>query len=487
MSIPRAFKLSLFGLSVSFGLCYAKEKPNIVWLFSDDHAVNAIDAYGGRLKDENITPNLNALAAEGMIFERAYVANSLCAPSRATLLTGKHSHINGKLSNSGRFNHDQNQFQKVIKKAGYQTAIVGKIHLKGALQGFDYWEVFPGQGEYENPSFETNDGEKAYQGHSSDIIVDLALDWLESGRDERPFMLMVHFKAPHHDWMPAARNIEEFKDRTFPEPDSLFDDYSGRGAAARSQHMSIEKAMPLDFLKVNEPEFSYRAEDFESKERTGRELVSWKYQAYMRDYLACVAGIDQNIGRMLRYLEEHGLEENTIVMYSSDQGFYLGEHGWYDKRFMYEESFRTPLIARWPGKIEAGSKNSDLVQNIDFAETFLDLAGAPIPDDMQGVSLLPLLKGKTPDNWRTSLYYHYYEPPRGFHKVFTHEGVSTKRYKLIRFYGQGVPNGEEWELYDLVKDPSEMKSEYDNPEYNNVIETLKSELTKLKKKYKEES
>jgi len=474
--------LSMSGMLVS--VISAGERPNILWLFSDDHAPSAIGAYGGILKDENITPNLDRLASEGMIFDRAYVANSICAPSRATLLTGKHSHLNGKIDNRGPFNHDQNQFQKVLQTSGYQTAMVGKIHLNGAMQGFDYWEVLPGQGSYNNPQFVTAAGKTKYEGHSSDIIADKALEWLDRKRDERPFMLMVHFKAPHRNWYPSKRMIEAFKDRKFPEPPSLFDDYSGRGTAAHEQDMNIKNTMSVDKdLKTDTEDFAYRKRDFESKERSTEELIRWKYQAYMKDYLACVAGVDENIGRILDYIKAKNLDKNTVVMYSADQGFYLGEHGWFDKRFMYEESFRTPLIVRWPEKVKAGTRNKDLVQNIDFAETFLDLANAPIPNDMQGRSLVPLMEGQTPSDWRASLYYHYYEYP-AVHSVRKHEGVCTDQYKLIRFYGQDVPDGEEWEFYDLKKDPKEMKSEFNNPEYATMIKTLKGELAKLRADYK---
>jgi arylsulfatase A-like enzyme len=456
-------------------------RPNIVWIFSDDHAYQAIGAYGGRLQPENLTPNIDTLARDGMLFQRAYVANSICAPSRATLLTGKHSHINGKIDNRGDFNHDQSQFQKVLQQHGYQTAMIGKIHLNGKMQGFDYWEVLPGQGIYINPKFVTEQGQTTYEGHSTDIITDRALNWLETGKDDsKPFMLMVHFKAPHRPWVPAPRFQEAFRGRLFPEPDNLFDDYRGRGTAAHQQDMSIATTMDMIHdVKANRPD---RAAYLAQHQPTGEDLVRWKYQAYMQDYLACVAGVDENVGRILRYLEEQGLANNTVVMYSADQGFYLGEHGWFDKRFMYEESFRTPLLARWPGVIEASSRNDDLVQNLDFAETFLDIAGAPIPDDMQGRSLVPLLQGETPEDWRESLYYHYYEYP-AVHSVRRHEGVATKRYKLIRFYGQDVPDGEEWELYDLETDPNEMHSIYDDPAQQERIAQLKQELLRLREQY----
>jgi arylsulfatase A-like enzyme len=454
-------------------------RPNIVWMFSDDHAYQAVGAYNSRFKGENLTPNIDSLARDGMVFDRAYVGNSICAPSRATLLTGKHSHQNGKHTNGGSFNHDQQQFQKILQASGYQTAMIGKIHLSGKMQGFDYWEVLPGQGQYINPKFVTENGPTQYPGHSSDVITDRAVNWLKTGMDDRkPFMLMVHFKAPHRRWTPAERFIEPFSKRTFPEPDNLLDDYEGRGSGAANQKMTIAQHMSL-------------GADLKSSKRPGRkawlatgkpegdELTRKKYQWYMQDYLACIAGVDENVGRILDYLKEQGLDKNTIVMYSSDQGFYLGEHGWYDKRWMYEESYRTPLLARWPGTIAPGSRNDDLVQNIDFAETFLDIAGAEIPADMQGNSLIPLMQGTTPKDWRTSLYYHYYEG--GGHGVRRHEGVSDKRYKLIRYYSKGAD--EYFELFDLKNDPGEMKSMYDNPEYASVRKKMHAELDRLKKFY----
>ncbi len=469
-------------IAVTSGVAVAAQRPNIVWIFSDDHACNAIGAYGGRLQAENLTPNIDSIARDGIIFDRAYVGNSICAPSRATLLTGKHSHLNGKFDNRGGFNHDQQQFQKILQKHDYQTAMIGKIHLNGAMQGFDYWEVLPGQGRYTNPQFVTAEGKTQYEGHSTDIVTDRALNWLDNGKDDsKPFMMMVHYKAPHRNWLPAPRIIEKFRKRTFPEPDSLFDDYAGRGVAAHAQDMSISKTMRMaGDLKVN-PD-SERAAWLEKNPLEGDDLIRWKYQAYMQDYLGCVAGVDENIGRILTWLKEHNLEQNTVVMYSSDQGFYLGEHGWFDKRFMYEESFRMPLVAKWPGVIKPGQRNDDLVQNIDFAETFLDIADAPIPDDMQGESLTPLLKGETPDDWRKSLYYHYYEYP-AVHSVRRHEGVFDGRHKLIRFYGIDVPNGEEWELFDLKTDPAEMTSIYDQQKQSNRIKELKAELDRLKEHY----
>lgn len=465
-------------------------RPNIVWIFSDDHSYQTIGGYGGRLQSLNPSPNIDRIAKEGMRFDRCYVGNSICAPSRATLLTGKHSHMNGKYDNRDSFDHDQPQFQKILRGNGYQTVMIGKIHLSGMMQGFDYCEVLPGQGKYYDPDFVTEEGKTNYKGHVSDIITDKAIDWLDNKRDDdKPFMLMVHHKAPHRNWVPAERHMEKYADIEIPEPANLFDDYSTRGAAAHGQVLDIKTSMTLaSDLKVGrksgalKDQFASRQEWFDENQPEGRELLKWKYQAYMKDYLRCTWGVDESVGRILDALEVEGLAENTIVMYSSDQGFYMGEHGWFDKRFMYEESFRTPLVARWPGKIKPGSVNTDLVQNIDFAETFLDLAGSSIPDDMQGKSIVPLLKGKTPKDWRDSLYYHYYEYP-GAHSVRRHEGVFDGRWKLIKFYGVDVPNGEEWELYDLQNDPAEMKNIYSNPEFRSKIEALKTELAELKEQY----
>ncbi|MDD7984593.1 sulfatase [Lentisphaera marina] len=463
---------------------YAEAKrPNILWLFSDDHAFQAIGAYGGRFENLNLTPNLDSIAKEGLVFDRAYVGNSICAPSRATLLTGKHSHINGKIDNRGPFNHDQQQFQKILQKNGYETAMIGKIHLSGKMQGFDYWEVLPGQGKYWDPSFVTEEGKTVYKGeHSTDVITKRALNWLENDRSaDKPFMLMVHYKAPHRAWQPTTRWKEKFSAMTFPEPDTLFDDYKGRGTAANEQDMSIDITMRMkQDVKAEQPERQKELAALDPNDK--KALIRLKYQWYMRDYLACIAGVDENIGFILDHLKASGLDKNTIVMYSADQGFYLGEHGWFDKRLMYEESYRTPLIAKWPGVTKPSTRNSDLVQNIDFAETFLDIAGIEAPEDMQGESLVPILKGESPSNWRKHLYYHYYEYP-GAHSVRRHEGVSGKRFKLIRFYGKDVPNGEEWEFFDLKNDPKEMTSQYKNPEYAAEIAKLKKELANLRDKY----
>ena len=468
--------------------------------FSDDHSYQTIGAYGGRLKGLNPTPNLDRLAVEGMRFDKCYVENSICAPSRAALLTGKMSHLNGKFTNTKKhpFNHDQQQFQKILRQNGYETAMIGKIHLDGHMQGFDYWEVLMGQGAYKDPVLLSKNGETQYKGYTTDIITDKSLDWLKSKRSkDKPFMLMLHHKAPHRAWVPNRKHMDLYEDVAIPEPDNLFDAYSTRTIAAHEQTMSILEDMTMDsdlkmvplplekewYVKRGiDDRFDARREKYKDLDLEGEELLKLKYQIYMKDYLRSIYSMDENIGRVLDYLKESGLDENTIVMYSSDQGFYMGEHGWFDKRFMYEESFRTPLIAKWPGVIKPGSVNTDLVQNIDFAETFLDIAGAPIPEDMQGKSIVPLFQGETPEDWRQSLYYHYYEYP-GAHAVRRHEGVADKRYKLIRFYGEDVPEGEEWEFYDLNSDLSEMNNTYLDENNKERIAHMKDELGRLRKQY----
>jgi len=482
MAIPR----------VTFAADQATSRPNILFIFSDDHAFQAISAYGGRLARVAPTPNIDRLAAEGMIFHKCYVTNSICAPCRAVIQTGKHSHINGVLDNRRRFDATQQTFPKLLQKAGYQTAIVGKWHLKATPTGFDYSEVLPGQGNYYNPTMLKPGKRVRHTGYVTDIVTDLGLDWLENKRDKsKPFMLMLQHKAPHRRWNPNLKHLNLFDDVEIPEPDNLFDTYEGRGTAARKQDMSIAKTMSAHDLKFTTPrtlndkqrkvwEAAYGPKNAKIKAAnlTGKDLVRWKYQRYLKDYLRCIRSVDENVGRVLKYLDESGMTKNTVVMYSSDQGFYLGEHGWFDKRFMYKESFRTPLVARWPGVVKPGSKNSDLVQNLDFAQTFLDIAGVNQPADMQGMSFKPVMQGKTPANWRKSLYYHYYEYP-AVHSVRRHEGVATKTHKLIHFYDL-----DEWELYDLTRDPSEMKSQYANPEYAPVVAELKKELERLKKLYK---
>lgn len=474
----------------------AQKQPNILFIFTDDHAAHSMSCYGSRI---NTTPNLDRIANEGMLFENTFCTNSICGPSRAVILTGKHSHLNGFLQNGNKFDCGQQLFPKLLQTAGYQTAIVGKWHLghggNSDPQGFDYWEILQGQGPYYNPPMFKNGEKVEHVGYTTDIITDLALDWLKQERDaDKPFMLMFQHKAPHRNWQPSPKHLTMYDDVTIPEPDNLFDNYEGRGTAARQQDMTISKTMTASDLKLTAPRnltpeqkavwdaaYDPKNEAFRKADLKGKELVSWKYQRYIKDYLRCVASVDDNIGRMLDYLDESGLADDTIVIYSSDQGFYLGDHGWFDKRFMYEESFRMPFLIRWPGVIQPGSRCSELTSNLDFAETFLDIAGVDIPSDMQGVSLKPLFCGATPSDWRQSLYYHYYEfyeDRRSAHMVRRHYGVRTPRYKLIHFY-----NLDEWELYDLVNDPREMTSLYDCPSCACIVQELKAELSRLQKQY----
>jgi len=477
------------------GQVLAAKKPNIVFVFTDDHGYQAISAYGS---NRNKTPNMDRLAKEGMLFHRAFVTNSICGPSRAVIQTGKHSHLNGFIRNGNTFNGDQQTFPKLLRKVGYQTAIVGKWHLKSTPQGFDYFEVLVGQGPYYNPPMRTTnkDGKVVtvkHTGYTTDVITDLTLDWLKNKRvKDKPFMLMYQHKAPHRNWQPGPKHLNTYDDVTLPEPETLWDDYSNRASPAKNQAMTVERHLSANDLKLNrgpgnltpeqrakwEKAYGPKNKAFEEAKLTGKELVKWKYQRYAKDYLRCVASVDDNLGRVLKYLDDEGLSENTVVIYTSDQGWYLGEHGWYDKRWMYEESFRTPLIVRWPGVIKPGSENKDIVSNLDFAQTFLDIAGAPDPGDMQGRSLVPIFKGKTPDDWRTSFYYHYYEFP-GAHSVARHYGVRTDRYKLIHYYQVN-----EWELFDLEQDPNELKNLHANPEYQTVRKNMEKELDRLRKHYK---
>ncbi len=464
------------------------KRPNVLFLFTDDHASHAMSCYGSKV---NQTPNLDRIAKGGMLFQNCFATNALCGPSRAVILTGKYSHLNGFLQNGDQFDGSQQTFPKLLQKAGYQTAIVGKWHLESAPTGFDYSEILRGQGPYYNPPMIKNGEAFKHTGYTTEIIADLALDWLKNQRDqEKPFMLMCQHKAPHRNWQPGPKYFDLYEDVTIPEPDNLFDDYETRGTAAKSQAMEVARHLTPDDLKLTAPRglteeqlaawnaaYGPRNEAFQKANLTGKELVQWKYQRYMKDYLRCVAAVDDNVGRMLDYLEETGLAENTVVIYSSDQGFFLGDHGWFDKRFMYEESLRMPLVVKWPGVIKPGTVNRDLVSNLDFAETFLELAGVDVPQDMQGQSLVPLFKGQSPDNWRKGFYYHYYEFP-GAHSVRRHYGVRTDRYKLMHFY-----NEKEWELYDLKQDPREMRNIYSAEGSEKIVTELKAELAKLREQY----
>lgn len=480
--------ITLCGIFGNADAADTEKRPNIVFIFTDDHASHAMSAYGSKV---NKTPNLDRIAQEGMKFENCFCTNSLCGPSRAVILTGKHSHLNGFKDNRSKFDASQQTFPKLLQKSGYQTSVIGKWHLVSNPTGFDHYEILVGQGPYYNPPM-IRDGEKVqHTGYTTSVITDLALDWLKNQRDpNKPFMLMFQHKAPHREWQPGPGYFDLYKDVEIPEPPTLFDDYEGRGTAAKTQDMSIEKTMNDLDLKLTPPRNlndeqlakwheAYDAENeaFRKANPKGKDLVRWKYQRYMKDYLRCVAAVDDSVGQMLDYLDESGLAENTVVFYSSDQGFYLGDHGWFDKRFMYEESLRMPFLCRWPGVTKPGSVNDDLVQNLDFAETFLDIAGVEIPKDMQGRSIVPLLKGETPKDWREAIYYHYYEYP-AVHAVQRHYGVRTNRYKLIHFY-----NIDEWELYDLKSDPDELRNVVNESQYKEVVADLKSKLTDLREKY----
>lgn len=479
-----------------------EQTPNILFIMADDHAVQAVSALGSNIIR---TPSIDRLADEGAIFRNSFVTNSICAPSRAVLLTGKHSHLNGVLDNRLTFDGSQLTFPKLLQQAGYETAMVGKWHLKSTPTGFDHFKILRGQGEYYNPFFISDGDTTQIEGYVTDITTDLAIKWLKERSREKPFCLLLHHKAPHRNWMPDEKYHHLFKDEDIPVPETFFDDYSTRSDAAREQEMEIATHMrdAWDF-KINpeEPDVdkwedkgyawhygklltpSQRAawnahygpenEAFKNAGLEGKDLALWKYQRYIKDYLKCIASIDENVGRVLDYLDSSGLTDNTVVIYTSDQGFYLGEHGWFDKRFMYEESLRMPLLMRYPKKIQEGTVISELVQNLDFAPTFLDLAGINIPDEMQGMSLLPLFNKKQAENWRKSIYYHYYEYP-GAHMVKRHYGIRNERYKLIHFYY----DIDAWEFYDLKNDPHELNNLYENPDYEDQISTMNSELNKL--------
>ena len=490
---------ALFSLLVLVMTGVAEQKrPNIVFVFSDDHSVNAIGAYGSKM---NKTPHLDSLANEGAVFNRNYVANSICAPSRACVLTGKHSHKNGHKDNSAWFDGSQMTFPKELQKAGYKTALIGKWHLRSEPTGFDHWMVLPGQGHYYNPDYKTPKGLIRKHGYVTDLTTDMSIEWMKQQKDSgQPFLMMCQYKAPHRNWMPHPRFMDNYKGVEIPVPETLFDDYSNRNSNLLDNEMTIDEHMSLDYdLKVPRPnghraggEWNrmtkeqketwikhYSAEDLEFKRAklTGKALVRWKHQRYLKDYLRTIDGVDYNIGRILAFLKKEGLDKNTIVVYSSDQSFYLGEHGWYDKRWMYEESFRQPLLVKYPGVIKPGTAVETMTQNIDFAPTFLEAAGVKIPEGVQGKSLLPLMKKGDKALWdRSSLYYHYYE--RGIHNVARHHGVATERYKLIQFYDSG-----EWELLDRKADPKEMKNFYDDPAYRNIRAAMHLELAKTMANY----
>ncbi len=480
-------------------------RPNIIYIMSDDHAYQAISAYGYGL---NNTPNIDKLATSGMLFTRAFVTNSICGPSRAVMLTGKHSHINGFKDNHSTFDGSQQTVAKLLHDNGYSTAVIGKWHLVSNPQGFDYWNIVPGQGDYYNPDFIENGVKKRIPGYVTNITTDFAIDWLDKRDKGKPFFMMYQQKAPHRNWMPEEKYYHLFDSVQFPVPFNYFDEYNTKTKAERSQEMEIARIMNWAYdLKLGfeipkekqagleamwqsvfnrfTPEQKMKWEEaykpvidsFNKANLTGKDLAVWKYQRYMKDYLRCVQSVDDNVGRLMDYLKANGLDKNTIVIYTSDQGFFLGEHGWFDKRWMYEESFRTPLIINWPGVTKKSVTNS-MVQNLDFAETILDMAGLPIPADMQGQSIVPVLKGKQKGDLHNALYYHFYENQE--HKVAKHIGVRTDRYKLIYFY-----ENKEWELYDLKKDKNEMNNVYGLSAYKKIQEMMLKKLKELKEQYKD--
>ncbi len=473
----------------------SENRPNIVFIMTDDHAAQAMSCYGSRI---NRTPNLDRIADEGMRFDNCFCTNSICTPSRASILTGTHTHINGVTTLATPMDNRLTTFPKLLQENGYQTAVFGKWHLGQGPDhcpaGFDDWAVLPGQGLYHNPEFifkgPGGGTKRTVQGYVTDLITDMCIDWLEERDSEQPFCLLYHHKAPHREWEPDEKHAHMYLNEDIPEPDTLYDDYSNRAEAAEAAAMRIGTHMrPLDIkcmINYDLPE---------------HELRKWAYQRYIKDYLRVIASVDDNVGRLLDYLDRQGLTENTIVVYTSDQGFFLGEHGWYDKRFMYEESLRMPFVVRYPREITAGEVNDDVITNVDFASTFLDLAGVAVPEEFQGRSFRPLLQGRTPDDWEQAMYYRYWMH-RSHHNVAAHYGIRTKRYKLIYYYCDGMnqlgADGEfdvtpamkddavidprpEWELFDLEMDPAEIRNVYHEPAYADVVRELKVELHRLQR------
>lgn len=510
--LPQLKTMALMALSSATllqanGQSKEKKPLNIVYIMTDDHTAQMMSCYDKRYMH---TPNLDRIAEHGVRFTSSYVANSLSGPSRACMITGKHSHANGFTDNTTCvFDASQPTFPKMLQRAGYQTAVFGKWHLESLPTGFDKWEIVPGQGDYYNPRFIEMNGDTINQkGYLTDLITDKSIDWIENQRDkDKPFCILIHHKAIHRNWLSKIEDLHLYEDRTFPVPRNFYDDYEGRPAAA-AQEMSIDKDMDLIYdLKMDRDDLNSSlkptylnmikrmnpqerkawhefydsiASDFYSRDLKGRELAEWKFQRYVRDYMKVVKSLDDNVGRVLDYLEKSGLIENTLVVYTSDQGFYIGEHGWFDKRFMYEESFHTPLIMRLPEGFDRRGDISEMVQNIDYAPTFLEIAGAPIPDDMQGMSLMPLLRGDKNVKWRDALYYHFYEYPAE-HSVKRHYGVSNGRYKLIHFYN----DIDHWEFYDLLNDPYEMHNIYNVPAVKPLVEKMRQRLVELQKQYKD--
>jgi len=469
-----------------------RARPNILFIMTDDHAAHAMSCYGSVV---NETPNMDRIAREGMRFDRCFVVNSICSPSRATIITGKYSHMNG-VPVFNRFDGSQPTVAKYLQAAGYHTGMFGKWHLGSDPTGFDEWKVLPGQGAYFDPAFLTPTGRVVIKGYTTDVITDLALDFLKNRPKDKPFFLMYHHKAPHRNWQPDEKHKAMFANRVIPEPLTLRDGYATRTDALHENKQRVFDDLTRRDLKLQPPAdlkgpdrgnwLDTKPTEVEitvagkTKVLTGEELNKWKYQRYMQDYLACVQSVDDNIGQVLDWLDANGLREDTVVIYTSDQGFFLGDHGLYDKRFMYEPSLKMPFIIRWPGVIKAGSIQDSMIINTDFAPTFMDMAGLKTPKDMQGRSIVPLLKGDHPRNWRRSMYYRYYHDP-GDHNTRAHYGVRTLTHKLIYYWKK-----DQWELFDLVKDPNELRNIYDDPAQKKVVAQLKKELYRLKKELKDD-
>ncbi len=486
-----ALSLPLAGRAAGDG--GSRRRPNVLFIMSDDHASQAVGCYGSAL---NRTPGIDRIAREGIRFDRCFCTNGICAPSRAVILTGKHSHLNGVRDNRDVFDGGQPTFPKLLRAAGYETALLGKWHLKSDPTGFDRWAILPDQGDYYNPDFIENGVTSRRPGYVTDILTDLAVDFIEERRASgRPFLLMLQHKAPHRNWQPAERHLGLYDNAVFPEPPTLLDDYAGRSRAAVEQEMTIRDHMTLDSdLKLGPPPARLDAAQREAWERAygpkraaferagleGEPLLRWKYRRYLQDYLGCIAAVDEGVGRVLDALDRTGLAADTLVVYTSDQGFFLGEHGWFDKRFMYEEALRMPLVMRWPGRIRPGSVGGEMLSNLDFAPTFLDAAGLGKPAAMQGRSFLPLLLGRGVAGWPESVYYHYFEFP-AVHMAKRHYGVRTKRHKLIHFY----EDIDAWELYDLERDPREVRNVADDPAYAGVRRELEAELARLRSFYRD--
>lgn len=450
-----------------------RRPPNILYIMSDDHAAHAISACGSRI---NRTPNIDRIASGGMKLNNCFCTNSICTPSRAAILTGQYSHKNGVYTLNDALDGSRDNVAKQLRKAGYQTAIVGKWHLKNNPTGFDYWNILPGQGVYYDPDFITADGKKPHKGYCTDLIADFSLDWLKKRDKSKPFFLMCHHKAPHRPWDPAPKYAHEFDGEKVPEPDNLFDHYEGKARSVANVQMKVGENNTMRDLKVDKP-----------AGLSGDELRKWAYQYYVKDYLRCVQSVDDNVGRVLDYLDKDGIASQTIVIYTSDQGFFLGDHGFFDKRLMYEESLRMPFLIRYPGTIKPNSVSNDIVLNVDFAPMFLDYAGASTPSSMQGRSFRGVLEGRHPKDWRTGMYYRYWMHNDPDHHVPAHYGIRTADYKLIYYYGKPLgmtgsfepATAPEWEFYDLKKDKREMVNRYSDPAYQTIVAKLKAELNKL--------